>query len=152
MTLEIEQAVATFSMTLPTALQSVSNLKEEDECSTHAELNKPVLDRQLCTWSWAHVMPPMGFRELCEDSYCHLHSAWDAVMSNYCIWNTIQLEVKLWTRLLWFFPLLSASSLCLPENSSFSPAFSQCFSKFNDPPNYLGILLKMQIVASAAAH
>lgn len=33
-------------MTLPTALQSVSNLKEEGECSVHVELNKPVIDKQ----------------------------------------------------------------------------------------------------------
>ena len=53
-------------MTLPTALQSVSNLKEEGECSARAELNKHVVDRQLCTWSWVDVML-MGFRELGED-------------------------------------------------------------------------------------
>ena len=53
-------------MTLPTALQSVPNLKEEGECSARAELNKHVVDRQLCTWSWVDVML-MGFRELGED-------------------------------------------------------------------------------------
>ena len=53
-------------MTLPTALQSVSSLKEEGECSARAELNKHVVDRQLCTWSWADVML-VGFRELSED-------------------------------------------------------------------------------------
>lgn len=41
---EGNKAVATFSMTLPTALQSVSNLKEEGKCSARAELNKPVVD------------------------------------------------------------------------------------------------------------
>lgn len=60
------EAVATFSMTPPTALQSVSNLKEEGECSARVELNKPVVNRQLCTWSWADVML-MGFGELCKD-------------------------------------------------------------------------------------
>lgn len=52
MTLERwNKAVATFSMTLPAALQSVSHLREEGEGSARVELNKPVVDRQLCTWA-----------------------------------------------------------------------------------------------------
>lgn len=79
MTLE---AAATTPGTLRAVLQSVSNLKEKDEGSARAELNKPAVEGWLRTWSRADAML-LGFRELRKDRDFCLHLARDFVWSHY---------------------------------------------------------------------